>query len=273
MLKLAVEGGMAEGLDKSTHGVGSLFDLTGKGALITGGSRGLGLQIAEALGEAGARLVIASRTTEELAKAKAHLQGRGVSVDYVAADNSQDEDVHRLADEAIAKLGRVDILVNNAGGGFMAPAEDHSVEAWDQVMNINIRAPFILSQQIAKRSMIPNRYGRILNISSVLGLRGAAGLIAYNASKGAVVNFTRGLAADWGPHGITVNALAPGMFPSNMTAGLFEAMGVDHFANATPLRRVGDDEDLKGAALLFVSDAGKHITGQTLAIDGGASAI
>jgi gluconate 5-dehydrogenase len=250
-----------------------LFDLTGKTALITGGSRGLGLQIAEALGDAGARLVISSRKGADLEDAKAHLKSRGAAVDHVVADNSRDGDILRLADEAIAKLGRVDILVNNAGATWGAPAEDHPIEAWDKVMNLNVRSLFVLSQQIAKRSMIPNRYGRILNLASTAGLRGSAGVIAYNTSKGAVVNFTRGLAADWGPHGITVNALAPGMFPSKMTAGTFKALGVDHFANAAPLRRVGDDQDLKGAALLFVSDAGKHITGQTLAIDGGVTAV
>ncbi|MGH7022189.1 MAG: SDR family oxidoreductase [Caulobacteraceae bacterium] len=251
----------------------NLFDLTGKTALITGGSRGLGLQIAEALGDAGARLVISSRKAAELEHAKAHLEARGVTVDYVVADNSKDEDVVRLADEAIAILGRVDILVNNAGATWGAPAEDHPIEAWDKVMNLNVRSLFILSQQIAKRSMIPNRYGRILNLASIAGLRGGVGMVAYNASKGAVVSFTRGLAADWGPHGITVNSLAPGMFPSKMTAGTFKAKGVDHFANAAPLRRVGDGEDLKGAALLFASEAGKHITGQTLAIDGGVTAV
>jgi NAD(P)-dependent dehydrogenase (short-subunit alcohol dehydrogenase family) len=251
----------------------NLFDLSGKTALITGGSRGLGLQIAEALGDAGAQLVISSRKAADLETAKAHLEARGISVDYIVADNGKDEDILRLADEAIAKLGRVDILVNNAGATWGAPAEDHPIEAWDKVMNLNVRSLFILSQQIAKRSMIPNRYGRILNLASIAGLRGSAGVIAYHTSKGAVVNFTRGLAADWGPHGITVNALAPGMFPSKMTAGVFKEKGVDHFANAAPLRRVGDSEDLKGAALLFASDAGKHITGQTLAIDGGVTAI
>lgn len=250
-----------------------LFDLTGKTALITGGSRGLGLQIAEALGDVGARLVISSRKAADLETAKAHLEARGVTVDVIAADNSKDEDVLRLADTAIATLGKVDILVNNAGATWGAPAEDHPIEAWDKVMNLNIRSLFILSQQIAKRSMIPNRYGRILNLASVSGLRGSGGLIAYDTSKGAVVNFTRGLAADWGRYGITVNALAPGMFPSKMTAGTIEAKGAEFFANANPLGRLGDDQDLKGAALLFVSDAGKHITGQTLAIDGGDTAV
>ena len=250
-----------------------LFSLSGKTALITGGSRGLGLQIAEALGEAGARLVIASRKAADLETAKARLESRGVIVDYAAADNGKDGDLLRLADEAISKLGRVDILVNNAGANWGAPAEDYPIEAWDKVMNLNIRSLFVLSQRIAKLSMIPNRYGRIINLASIAGLRGSTGVIAYNTSKGAVVNFTRALAADWGPHGITVNALAPGWFPSKMTAGTLEAKGVDHFANAAPLRRIGDDQDLKGAALLFASDAGKHITGQILAVDGGVSAV
>ncbi|HEX7887707.1 MAG TPA: SDR family oxidoreductase [Phenylobacterium sp.] len=249
------------------------FDLTGKTALITGGSRSLGLQIAEALGEAGARLVISSRSAVELETAKAHLEARGVTVDYVAADNSSEADILRLADEALGKLGRVDILVNNAGTVWLAPAEDHSIEEWDKLMNLNVRSLFILSQQVAKRSMIPNRWGRILNVASIAGLRGSPGMVAYNASKGAVVNFTRGLAADWGPHGITVNALAPGVFPSKLTADFIETPALDRMIRATPLRRIGDDQDLKGAALLFASDAGKHITGQILAIDGGVTAV
>ncbi|MHB8528507.1 MAG: SDR family oxidoreductase [Caulobacteraceae bacterium] len=250
-----------------------LFDLTGRTALVTGGSRGLGLQIAEALGEAGARVMISSRSVADLKKAKAHLEKRGAEVEYVAADNSDDQDLLRLADETLARLGKVDVLVNNAGATWGAPAEDHSIEGWDTVMDLNVRALFILSQRIAKRSMIPNRYGRILNLASIAGLRGVAGCAAYSTSKAAVINLTRGLAAEWGPHGITVNALAPGLFPSKMTARVFDAFGVARFANAAPLRRIGDDEDLKGAALLFVSDAGKHITGQILAIDGGVSAV
>lgn len=253
--------------------INSLFDLTGRTALITGGSRGLGLQIAEALGDAGARLLISSRKVTDLESAKAHLEDRGATVDYVAADNAKDDDISRLADEALGRLGKVDILINNAGATWGAPAEDYPAEAWDKIMNLNIRSLFLLSQQVAKRSMIPNGYGRIVNIASIAGLRGSSGVIAYIASKGAVVSFTRGLAAEWGPYGITVNAVAPGWFPSKMTAGSLEAKGIDHFANAAPLRRIGDDQDLKGAALLFASDAGKHITGQTLAVDGGLSAV
>jgi gluconate 5-dehydrogenase len=252
------------------------FDLAGKSALITGGSRGLGLQIAEALGEQGARIILSSRKAPDLEQAQKHLAGLGINADWVAADNSREDDVKRLADEAIAKLGKVDILVNNAGATWGAPTEDHPIEAWDKVMNLNIRSLFLLSQQIGKRSMIPNKYGRIINIASIAGLRGSTGemqTIAYNTSKGAVVNFTRALAGSWGRYGITVSALAPGFFPSKMTKGIIDMVGVEKLAEGAPLRRIGDEDDLKGAALLFASDAGKHITGQILAIDGGLTAV
>lgn len=252
------------------------FDLTGRTALVTGGSRGLGLQIAEALGEQGARLIISSRKAEDLEAAKKHLSGQGVEVDYIAADNAKDHDINRLADEALAKLGRIDILVNNAGASWGSPTEDHPIEAWDKVMNLNIRSIFLLTQRVGKLSMIPNRYGRIVNVASIAGLRGNRGAtqtIAYNTSKGAVVNFTRTLAGDWGRHGITVNALAPGYFPSKMTFSTIKAVGEDKLSENIPLRRIGDENDLKGAALLFASDAGKHITGQILAVDGGSSAV
>jgi len=252
------------------------FDLSGKSALITGGSRGLGLQIAEALGEQGAKIVLSSRKAPDLELAQKHLAGLGIKADWIAADNAKDDDIKRLADEAIAKLGRVDILVNNAGATWGAPTEDHPIEAWDKVMNLNIRSLFLLSQQIGKRSMIPNKYGRIINIASIAGLRGSTGemqTIAYNTSKGAVVNFTRALAGSWGRYGITVNALAPGFFPSKMTKGIIDMVGVEKLSEGAPLRRIGDEDDLKGAALLFASDAGKHITGQILAIDGGLTAV
>jgi len=252
------------------------FDLSGKSALITGGSRGLGLQIAEALGEQGAKIVLSSRKAPDLEQAQKHLAGLGIKADWIAADNAKDDDIKRLADEAIAKLGRVDILVNNAGATWGAPTEDHPIEAWDKVMNLNIRSLFLLSQQIGKRSMIPNKYGRIINLASIAGLRGSTGeiqTIAYNTSKGAVVNFTRALAGSWGRYGITVNALAPGFFPSKMTKGIIDMVGVEKLSEGAPLRRIGDEDDLKGAALLFASDAGKHITGQILAIDGGLTAV
>ena len=259
------------------HTINQLFDLKGRTALITGGSRGLGLQIAEALGEQGARLVLSARKAGELEQAQAHLRARGIEAEWVAADGAREDDIARLADEALARLGHVDILINNAGATWGAPAEDHPVEAWDKVMNLNIRGLFLLTQRIGRLSMIPRRYGRIVNVASIAGLAGnppgTMETIAYNTSKGAVVNFTRTLAAEWGEHSITVNALAPGFFPSKMTQGSLDRIGVDAMCAGVPLRRLGDDEDLKGAALLFASDAGKHITGQILAVDGGVSAI
>jgi gluconate 5-dehydrogenase len=255
----------------------NLFDLTQKTALITGGSRGLGLQIAEALGDYGAKIVLVSRKRADLDAAVAQLAKRGVKASALAADLSGPEAVHDVVEKALAELGQIDILVNNAGATWGSPAEDHPLEAWDKVLNLNVRSAFMLSQAVGKRSMIPRKYGRIINVASIAGLRGnppgAQQTLAYNTSKGALVNFTRTLAGEWGPYGITVNALAPGFFPSRMTKGTIEAIGVDNMARRAPLQRIGDDEDLKGAALLFASDAGKHITGQILAVDGGVSSM
>ena len=255
----------------------NLFDLTGRTALITGGSRGLGLQMAEALGSQGAKLLLSARKSDELQQAKTHLEKRGIEVDWFAADGARDTDITLLADAALEKLGHVDILINNAGASWGAPAEDYPVEAWDKVFNLNMRGLFLLTQQNGKRSMIPRQYGRILNIASIAGLRGnppgAMQTIAYNTSKGALVNFTRALAGEWGRHGITVNALAPGFFPSKMSNVLIKTLGEEVLIGNSPLQRLGDDEDLKGATLLFASNAGKHITGQILAVDGGYSAV
>ena len=252
-----------------------LFDLTGRTALVTGGSRGLGLQIAEALGEAGAKILLTSRKAADLEEAAAHLQDKGIDTRWIAADASDPGEVRRIASEALQRLGQVDILVNNAGATWGAPAEDHPLEAWDKVMNLNIRSIFLMSQAIGKASMIPRKYGRIINVASIAGLGGSFEMkfIAYGTSKGAVVNFTRTLAGEWGPLGITVNALAPGFFPSKMTKATLEHFGAENLAQRAPLRRLGDDDDLKGAALLFASQAGKHITGQVLAIDGGVSVV
>ncbi len=256
--------------------VADLFDLGGRTALVTGGSRGLGLQIAESLGEAGARVLLSARKAPELERAVATLKARGIEADWIAADSSQPADVDRLANAAVERLGQVDILVNNAGASWGAPAEDYPLEAWDKVMNLNVRAIFLLSQAVGRLSMIPRRRGRIINVASIAGLGGNSGAmkaIAYNTSKAAVINFTRALAGEWGVHGINVNALAPGFFPSKMTAGLLQQVGIENMAEHVPLRRIGDDEDLKGAALLLASDAGKHITGQLIVVDGGVSAV
>lgn len=253
-----------------------LFQLDGKVALVTGGSRGLGLQIAEALGEAQARLIITSRKTTDLEAAATKLQAKGITVEWIAADASDSEQSRKIVKTAMARFGAIDILVNNAGATWGAPAEDHTLEAWDKVMSLNTRSIFIISQAVARASMIPRHSGRIINVASIGGLGGnppEMTTIAYNTSKGAVVNFTRALAAEWGKYGITVNALAPGFFPSKMSKGLLDKWGVETVASHAPLKRLGDDDDLKGAALLFASAAGKHITGQILAVDGGVSCV
>ena len=259
-----------------TRTVPQLFDLKGKTALVTGGSRGLGLQMAHALGEAGARIMLSSRKAGDLEEATADLQAAGIDARWIAADCAKEEDIRRLADDTIQRMGAIDILVNNAGAAWGAPAEDHPVEAWDKVMNLNIRGYFILSQQVAKRSMIERRSGRIINVASIAGLGGnppEMTTIAYNTSKGAVVNFTKALAAEWGKYNITVNAVCPGFFPSKMTAATLKNFGEDNLRANAPLGRLGDDEDLKGITVLYASDAGKHITGQWLAVDGGVSVV
>jgi gluconate 5-dehydrogenase len=259
-----------------TRTIQQLFDLQGKTALVTGGSRGLGLQMAHALGEAGARIMLSSRKAEDLEEAVADLQAAGIDARWIAADCSREEDIRSLAEQTLERMGDVDILVNNAGAAWGAPAEDYPVEAWDKVMNLNVRGYFILSQHLAKRSMIPRQSGRIINIASIAGLGGnppEMQTLAYNTSKGAVITFTQALACEWGKYRINVNAICPGFFPSKMTKGTLDRIGVDKLAEHAPLRRLGDDEDLKGATLLFASDAGKHVTGQWLAVDGGVSVV
>ena len=255
--------------------VQQLFDLSGQVALVTGGSRGLGLQMAESLGEAGAKIMLSSRKASDLQEAAAHLAERGIAVDWIAADAADPAQVTKVVEATMAKYGRVDILVNNAGATWGAPAEDYPLEAWDKVMNLNIRSLFLYAQAVGKASMIPNKHGRIINVASIAGLSGSIDVkfIAYGTSKGAVVNFTRTLAGEWGAHGITVNAVAPGFFPSKMTQGVLKQYGAENLAKSAPLKRLGDDDDLKGAVLLFASAAGKHITGQILAVDGGVSAV
>jgi gluconate 5-dehydrogenase len=260
----------------TARNVRQLFDLSGKVALVTGGSRGLGLQIAHALGEAGAKLMLSSRKADDLEKAAAELQDSGIDARWIAADCSKEEDTRRLADETLERMGAVDILVNNAGASWGAPAEDYPMTAWDKVMNLNVRGYFILSQQIARGYMIPKKTGRIINLSSVAGLGGNAPemrTIAYNTSKSAVIGFTQTLAAEWGRYGINVNAICPGFFMTKMAAGLIQSIGEEKMTAHVPLRRLGDNEDLKGIALLYASEAGKHITGQWLAVDGGVSVV
>jgi len=257
--------------------VQQLFDLSGRTALVTGGSRGLGLQIAHALGEAGARVLISARKAGELESAAAELRRASIDAQWLVADSGDAAQCETLATSAIERLGRIDILVNNAGTSWGAAAEDHPIAGWDKVMNVNVRGVFALTRAIAKLDMIPRRSGRILNIASVAALGGfqfpPMRAVAYSASKGAVVSLTRALAVEWGQFGITVNAIAPGVFPSQMAKTLVAGTGAERLANAVPLGRIGDDEALKGPVLLFASDAGKHLSGQVLQVDGGTSAV
>lgn len=254
----------------------SLFDLTGRVALVTGGSRGLGLQLARGLGQAGAGLMIVSRKEAELQAALKQLQGEGLDARTLTADIALPAEPERVVAAAMEHFGRIDILVNNAGATWGAPAEHHPLEAWDKVMNLNTRAMFLMCQQVANQSMIPRGQGRIINLSSVLGLAGSRAdrpSIAYNTSKAAVINFTRSLACEWGRFGINVNAIGPGIFPTRMANHAIEKEGMDAITRNAPLGRIGGEDDLVGAALLFASEAGRHITGQFLAVDGGVTAL
>ena len=253
--------------------VRELFDLSGRTALVTGGSRGLGLQVAEALGEAGATLMLTSRKATDLQQSAEALAAKGLRADWIAADASEPAEIERLAQATLDRMGSVDILVNNAGATWAGPAEDYPLCSWDKVMNLNVRSVFLLSQYIAKHGMIPRGQGRILMMGSITGFGGnlpGLEMVAYNTSKAALHNLTRTLACEWGEFGITVNALAPGFFLTKMARVAVEMLGKEAVARV-PLRRYGDDENLKGAAVLLASEAGKHITGQILAIDGGMS--
>jgi len=255
-------------------GVKQLFDLSGRVAIVTGGSRGLGLQIAEALGEMGAALALTARKAHELDEARTLLSGRGYTVSTYASDIAKPQAIGPLVDAVLARHGRIDILVNNAGTTWGAPAEDMPLAAWSKVIDLNLTGTFLLTQEVGRRWMIPNRAGRVIVVASVAGLRGNSIMktIGYNTSKGGLVNFTRALAAEWGEYGITVNAIAPGFFPTKMAEATLAQVGADVISR-TPLRRLGNEEDLKGLAALLASDASRHITGQIIAVDGGATAL
>jgi|SRR5580658_2209497 NAD(P)-dependent dehydrogenase (short-subunit alcohol dehydrogenase family) len=254
--------------------VQQLFDLRGKVALVTGGSRGLGLQMAEALGEAGARLAIAARKAHELESAAAHLGSLGFDVFALPSHlgDRPEQAASLLTDAVLEHFGAIDILVNNAGTTWGAPAETHPPEAWHKVMSLNVDACFFLAQNVARKSMIPRRAGKIVNIASIAGLRGGRPdseifTIAYNTSKGAVVNFTRALAVEWGKYNINVNAICPGLFPSRMGDALMSR--AEAVIRATPLHRIGGEEDLKGVVVFLASEASRHITGHSIPVDGG----
>ena len=256
--------------------VRELLDLSGRVALVTGGSRGLGLQIAEALGEMGAKVAISARKHDELQSAVQRLQSLGIEAKAHVCDIGKRGDIPGLVEAVLQERGKVDILVNNAGATWGAPAEDHPLEAWDKLVNVNLTGAFLLTQAIGKRSMIPARWGRVINVASIAGLMGQdpriVRTIAYNATKGGLVNFTRALAAEWGQYGITVNAICPGFFPSKMTRATLGSVS-QLILETTPNRRLGNDEDLKGLAVLLASEASRHITGQAIAVDGGATVV
>lgn len=257
-------------------GVRELLDLNGRVALVTGGSRGLGLQLAEALGEMGARLALVARKTAELEQARAHLGTLGIGAEIFSCDLTAPAQAAVLVDRVLRSFERVDILVNNAGTSWGAAAESHPLEAWQRVIDTNLTAVFALTQEVAKRSMIARRDGRIINLASIAGLRGTPvdvlRSVAYNTSKGGIVNFTRSLAAEWGQYGITVNAIAPGFFTTKMSKAVIHHAR-EAILHAVPLGRLGEEDDLKGAVVLLASAAGKYISGQIIGVDGGMSAL
>ena len=253
-----------------------LFDLSERVAIVTGGSRGLGLQIARALGEFGASLALVARKRAGLDAAVEQLTASGSTVAGFVADLGTPEEISRLTEKVLEHFGRIDILVNNAGTTWGAHAEDYPLSGWNKVMDLNVTGMFLLTQAVARRAFLKQGRGVVINVASVEGFQGhhpdRLGTIAYNAAKGAVINMTRALAAEWGPRNIRVNALAPGFFPSMMTAAALEQHGAEALRQ-TPLGKLGGDTDLMGPALLLASDAGGHITGQTIVVDGGASII
>lgn len=254
----------------------SLFDLTGRVAIVTGGSRGLGLQIATALGEYGASLALVARKRGELDEAVEALAILGIEAAAFETDLGQDDAAPNLAQRVRNHFGRIDILVNNAGATWGAPAVDYPPDGWNKVIDLNVTGLFRLTQAVARAAFLPCGKGVVINVASIEGLVGhhpdRLGTIAYNTAKGAVINMTRALAAEWGPLNIRVNALAPGFFPSKMTAATVNEHGAE-MIRQTPLGRLGGETDLMGPALLLASDAGTHITGHILVVDGGMTVI
>jgi len=253
-------------------GVRDLFELKGRVALITGGSRGLGLQIAQGLGEMGARIAISARKAAELAEAKSQLAKQGIEALSVVNDLTKPDQVPALVEAVVAQYGGIHILVNNAGTSWGAPAEQYPIDAWNKVMALNTTSVFMLSQAVANRCFIPQRSGNIIVVASVAALRTGAQMkaAAYYASKAAALHLTRALAAEWGSYGIRVNAICPGFFPSKMSRALLETIEAS-VIQRTPLGRLGGNTDLMGAAVYLASDASRHVTGQYIAVDGGAS--
>jgi len=250
-----------------------LFDLTGRVAIITGGSVGLGRQMAEGLAEMGANLVLCARKKERCQEAAEELRKLGVRTLALGCDVKNPANVREVVDATVSEFGRIDILVNNAGTSWGAPVEEMRLEHWNKVIETNLTGTFLFSQAVGK-VMVPKRRGKIINIASVAGLRGATPefqAIGYHASKGGVIAFTHDLACKWGIHNIQVNAIAPGWFPTNMSQVVMER-NKDAFLSKIPLRRFGNEHDLKGAAVFLSSGASDYVTGHVLVVDGGQTA-
>jgi NAD(P)-dependent dehydrogenase (short-subunit alcohol dehydrogenase family) len=250
-----------------------LFDLSGRVAIITGGSVGLGRQMAEALAEMGASLVLCARKKERCVQAAEELQKIGVRVLAIGCDVRNQGEIRNVVDATLAQFGRIDILINNAGASWGAPVEEMTLEHWNKVIETNLTGTFLFSQAVGK-AMIVQRSGKIINIASVAGIQGAPPefqAIGYHASKGGVIIFTKDLACKWGMYNIQVNAIAPGWFPTNMSQVLIERHK-DAFLSRIPLHRFGNEQDLKGAAVFLASDASDFVTGHVLVVDGGQSA-
>lgn len=252
-----------------------LFNLKGKTAIVTGGARGLGAQIAQGFAEAGANVVICSRKLEACQEMSEQLKKMGVDSLAFACDITKQEDIKKVVSETNEHFGSIDILVNNSGATWGAPVVDMPYEAWQKVLNVNITGTFLMSQEVGK-VMIEQNGGKIINIASVAGFGGTnpqyMDTIGYNTSKGAVMTFTKDLAAKWGKYNINVNALAPGFFPTKMSQGLLHT-GKDKILEGTPLNRLGNEDDLRGAALFLASKASDYVSGDILAVDGGANAL
>ena len=254
---------------------GELFDLSGRVAIVTGGGSGIGRQMATGLAEAGANLVLCARKPERCQEAAAQLERElGVRALGMRCDVRDPTEIQAVVDRTKAELGAVDILVNNAGTSWGAPAEDHPLEGWQKVIDVNLTGVFLFAQA-AGRLMIDQGGGKIVNVASVAAFGGAPpelmNAVAYNASKGGVVSFTRDLATKWARHGINVNAVAPGWFPSDMNKALLDAQP-DAYLEHIPLRRFGGPDDLKGAVVFLASRASDFVTGQIVVVDGGQSA-
>ena len=248
-----------------------LFDLSGRAALITGASRGLGLTFARALARAGADLAITSRTLASLDGTRREIEALGRRVIPIELDVREEGSISRGVEAAHAALGKIDILVNNAGCNIRKPAVDVTWDDWNTILDTNLRGPFFVAQAAA-RHMIPRRYGRIINIGSVTSVAGYAGLGPYGASRGGIKQLTMSLADDWGPHSITVNCLAPGWFKTRQNQVMYEDQTwVDYLVDRIPLKRPGAVEDLEGAVVFLASDASAYVTGQILLVDGGIS--